>query len=251
MTLFSANLGFLWAELPLNAAIHAAKKAGFDAVECHWPYETPASDIAKALQETGLEMLGLNTSKGDGFGLTALPDGAAAQDAIDEAIAYSAVIKAKSIHAMAGLAEGAKAEEDFINNLAYAATQAEAHGMTVLIEPINSHDVPGYFLSRVDHALEIIAKVNAPNLKIMFDIYHVAKMEADVIPHLNKAYNLIGHVQFAGIPHRGSPHKSALDLRDIFLELKTRGYALPLGAEYKPEDGDTDASLEWMQSLRV
>ncbi|MCE2517236.1 MAG: TIM barrel protein [Alphaproteobacteria bacterium] len=256
MTLFSANLGFLWAELPLPQAIHAAKNAGFDAVECHWPYATPPEDTRAALTETGLEMLGLNTPKGAGFGLTALDDASAAQAAIDEAIAYAAAIDARAIHVMAGIADGPAAHQAFCQNLAEACHKAAPHDLTILIEPINTIDVPGYFLNRISQALDVVEDVAAPNLKIMVDAYHIARMEGArmeeaIIRHLDQAFEAMGHFQFAGVPHRGAPDEGEVDFAAIFDHLKARGYSRPLGAEYKPSGGDTDASLNWMKTLKT
>lgn len=129
---FSANLGFLWADRPLPDAIHAAKTAGFDAVECHWPYDIPAQDVRAALDETGLPMLGLNTSRGDVAGgengLAALPNRADdARAAIDQAIAYADIVDAGAIHVMCGFAIGAKAHTAFIENLRYASASHPAH----------------------------------------------------------------------------------------------------------------------------
>ena len=142
MTCFSANLGFLWNDLPLPDAIRAASMAGFDAVECHWPYDVPAEDVAAALAETGLPMLGLNTRRGDldagENGVAALPgrkDDARA--VIDEAITYAVAIQASNIHVMAGFAAGQAAHDSFIANLDYACTAAATHGITILIEPLN------------------------------------------------------------------------------------------------------------------
>jgi len=144
---FSANLGFLWTELSLPDAIRAAKEAGFEAVECHWPYDTPAADVAAALSETGLPMLGLNTRRGDVSGgengLAALPDRSAdARAAIDEAIDYAGAIGCKSVHVMAGFASGAAAHEVFVENLRYACAQAARQDIPILIEPLNRNDAP-------------------------------------------------------------------------------------------------------------
>ena len=175
---FSANLGFLWTELNLPSAILAAKAAGFDAVECHWPYDTDPKAIIGALQDTNFTMIGLNTRRGDvgtgENGLSALPGREDdAKDAIDEAILYAAEIKAKNIHVMAGFSSGDEAEKVFIKNLNYACNKALLHDITILIEPLNQYDAPGYFLKTTSQALGIIKKVNQPNLKLMFDCYHV------------------------------------------------------------------------------
>jgi hydroxypyruvate isomerase len=142
MTKFSANLGFLWSDLPLPEAIHAAKVAGFDAVECHWPYDVPAADTLAALNETGLKMLGLNTRRGDvgtsENGLSAIPGREVeARAAIDEAITYAVVIGTPNIHVMAGFATGPDAHKAFVENLTYACAAAAPYGITILIEPLN------------------------------------------------------------------------------------------------------------------
>lgn len=245
---FSANLGFLWNDRPLPKAIHAAAQAGFDAVECHWPYEVDPADVHAALKATGLPMLGINTRRGDGsFGLSALPHKVSqARAAIDEAIAYAEAIDARAIHVMAGMAQGSDAHATFVENLRYA---SHATRRTLLIEPLNTHDAPGYFVRTTAQALDILAELNLPNVKLMFDCYHVQRTEGDVITHLRRALPSIGHIQFAGAPHRGHPLDSELDYRFVFKEIHRLGYPAPLGAEYKP-DGATGDSLAWMSALR-
>ena len=178
MTLFSANLGFLWNDLPLPDAIRAAKAAGFDAVECHWPYDVPPSEVKAALEETGLKMLGLNTRRGDVAGgengLSALPDRTEdARAAIDEAVSYAVEIGASTIHVMAGFANGEAAHEAFIANLEYACAKAAPHDIAILIEPLNGYDAPGYFLNATGQAKQIISQVAADNIALMFDCYHI------------------------------------------------------------------------------
>lgn len=251
MTRFSANLGFLWANLTLPDAIRAAKAAGFDAVECHWPYETSAKDIRAALDETGLPMLGLNTRRGDVAGgengLSALPDRETdARAAIDEALTYADQIGAGAVHVMAGFAKGASAHSTFVENLRYAC--AVAGERTILIEPLNRHDAPGYFLETTDQARAIIAEVGVPNLKLMFDCYHVGRTEGDLITRLNDLKSVIGHIQFAGVPDRGVPDLGEVNYTAVFAAIEAMQWSAPLGAEYKP-GGDTDVTLGWMQSL--
>ena len=204
MTRFSANLGFLWNDRPLADAIHAAEAAGFDAVECHWPYD---QDIDA--------------------------------DALD----------AGAVHVMAGFAAGQEAEACFIGNLRYAAKAAQAAGRTILIEPLNGYDAPGYFLDHSDKARRIIEAVGAPNLKLMFDCYHIQIVEGDLTRRITANLDIIGHVQFAGVPHRGRPDEGEINYRHVFAHLADLGYAAPLGAEYKPAGGDTDASLGWLSVL--
>lgn len=250
MPKFSANLGFLWTELRLPQAIHAAKEAGFDAVECHWPYEEHPEAVAAALKDSGLPMLGLNTRRGDvetgDNGLAALPGRQEeAHAAIDEAIAYAVAIGAANIHVMAGKAKGQPARATFIDNLRYAADQAAMHGKTILIEPLNHHDAPGYFLATSDQAVEILAAVDRANVKLMFDCYHVQIMEGDVTRRLTRLLPQIGHIQFASVPERGRPDKGELSYGHLFAHIDRLGWDCPLGAEYKPQ-GPTEASLGWM-----
>ena len=247
---FSANLGFLWADRPLPDAIHAAKAAGFSAVECHWPYDVPAGDVTAALQETGLRMLGLNTRRGDlasgENGLSALPGrDKDARAAIDEAIAYAVAINTPNIHVMAGFAEGRDAHETFVENLRYACEKAAPYGITILIEPLNRNDAPGYFLTTTDQALAVIADVGTTNLKLMFDCYHVQLMEGDLTHRIEALLPSIGHIQFASVPDRGAPDNGEVNYAHIFSTIARLGYDAPLGAEYKP-GGGTDATLSWM-----
>ena len=253
MTAFSANLGFLFTDKPLPDAIHAAKAAGFDAVECHWPFDTAPSKLRAALDETGLPMLGLNTRRGNveqgDNGLAALPGRVAeARAAIDEAIAYAVEIGARNVHVMAGFDESDKAHRTFVENLTYACNQAAQSGLTILIEPLNRHDAPGYFLKTTDQAAHIIDAVDAPNLKLMFDCYHVGRTEGDLITRLGTLQPIIGHIQFASVPDRGPPGQGEIDYGAVFAAIDGLGWSMPLGAEYKPV-GPTHASLGWMQTL--
>jgi hydroxypyruvate isomerase len=249
----SANLGFLWADRSLPDAIRAAKVAGFDAVECHWPHGFEIKDISVALLETGLPMLGLNTSRGDTSkgenGLSALVEREAdARVAIDEAMAYAIALNVPNIHVMAGFASGQAAHECFVENLIYACENAAQHGITILIEPLNKYDAPNYFLSTTEQAKAVIMDVGLPNLKLMFDCYHVQLMEGDIGHRLKALLPLIGHIQFASVPDRGTPDHGELNYAHVFQIIRELGYTAPLGAEYKPV-GDTDASLGWMKSL--
>ena len=254
MTQFSANLGFLWTDRSLPDAIHAAKAAGFDAVELHWPYDTPASALRQALDETGLPVLSLNTRRGNveagENGLLALTGRESdARSAIDEAIAYGRQIGAKSVHAMCGRASGARAEQIFIDNLHYGCANAAAHGMDVVIEAINPNDCPGYLLGNIDAAVRIIDQVDAANLTLLFDCYHAARTGDDPATKLPQVARYLGHIQFAGVPDRGPPDEGDVDYARVFQLLKEMGWQQPLGAEYKPT-GKTDDTLGWLQILR-
>lgn len=251
---FSANLGFLFSGRPLPDAIRAAKVAGFDAVECHFPYDEDPARVAAALRENGLAMLGLNTRPGDreagDFGLCALPDRVpAARAAIDEAIAYARAIDCGAVHVMAGRTDrGAAAEAAFCANLAHAC--AAAPDLTILIEPLNARDVPGYHLVQLDHAAEIVSAVGAPNLRIMFDAYHVQIMRGDLCTGFARHRDLIGHVQIAAVPDRGEPDRGEVDLRWFCGFLDEQGWTMPIGAEYRARTGRTEDGLGWLRRFK-
>jgi len=251
MIKWSANLGFLWQELSLVDAIARASASGFAAVECHWPYETPAEDVAAALQAAKIPMLGLNTRRGDvqagEAGLTALPGREQqARDYIDEAVEYGSQIGCSVVHVMSGVAQGAQARNTLLANLDYAANQAAKHSMNVVIEPINTRDIPGYFLTGVEQAAGIISELNHQNVKMMFDCYHVQIMQGDLLTRLKAHLPIIGHIQIAAVPDRGEPDQGEVDYREVCGAIDTMGWAGYIGAEYKPRVG-TDVGLHWLK----
>ena len=252
MPLFSAKLGVLWSELALPDTIRAAHRAGVAAVECHWPYETDPDEVKAALDETGLPMLGLNTDRGDVSagenGLSALPGREDdAKRAIDQAIAYANMIDARAIHIMDGFANGQNARATFIENLRYALSQTRR---TILIEPLNRHDAPGYFLASTHQAHTIIKELGSSQVKLMFDCYHVGRTEGDLRTRMEVLLPVIGHIQFASVPDRGTPDHGEIDYTWIFQEIDKLGWANPLGAEYKPSVA-TDDSLNWLARTTV
>ena len=244
---FSANLGFLWADRPLPHAIRAAKAAGFDAVECHWPYDTDAGDTLAALMETGLPLLGLNTRRGDTAkgenGLSALPGRETeARAAIDEALAYARATGTRAVHVMAGNSSGPRARAAFVANLTYAC--AQAGDITILIEPLNPYNAPGYFLNSTGLAADIIREVGAPNLRLMFDCYHVQIIEGDVTRRLAALLPLVGHIQIASVPDRGTPDQGELDYGYVLARIAEMGWEVAIGAEYLP--GPAEPDMGWL-----
>lgn len=249
---FSANLGFLWTELPLPDAIRAAARSGFDAVECHWPYATPVREVVAALQETKLEMLGLNTHKGNNTenGLSALPGRETeARAAIDQALNYAVAIKAKSVHVMAGITSQPGAHDVFCHNLHYACHLAMPHNIQILIEPLNPHDAPGYFLNDSSQALAIIQQVNHPLLRLMFDCYHYQIIQGDICRSFEQLLPYIGHVQIAAVPTRTQPDTGEINYRYILDKIVKLGWKRPIGAEYKTQ-GDTEKTLDWLSEFQ-
>jgi hydroxypyruvate isomerase len=254
VTEFSANLGFLWQELSLPDAIRAAKAAGFAAVECHWPYAFSIQSLGAALSETGLPLIGLNTRRGDPAagdnGLAAVPERVEeARRGIDEAIAYAAALNVAGIHVMAGCAQGSEAERIFCANLRYACRQAAPHGISILIEPLNARDAPGYFLQTTTQTVALIDQLREDNLKLMFDCYHIQIMEGEVAARLKTLMPYIGHIQIAAVPDRAEPGHGELDYRPILSSLDALGYRRPVGAEYRPAT-TTEAGLTWMSALQ-
>lgn len=253
MPLFSANLGFLWSDLPLPLAIHKAKDAGFDAVECHWPYDQDPASILSAMRETKMPMLGLNTSKGkeaNDFGLAALSlREKEAREAIVQAFSFGADIHARAVHIMAGRTQPhSNAEQAYTDNLKFACDLADEQDMGILIEPINGIDADGYFLQRVEQAAELIDKVSHPRLKIMLDCYHVHRMQDDPVALVRSYLPLIGHVQIASFPNRAEPNENA-DFYEVVAQIEALGYDGYFGAEYHPRVSE-EAGLGWMSLFR-
>ena len=270
----SANLGFLWTDRPLADRIRAAKAAGFDAVECHWPYDEPAEEVRAALAETGLPMLSLNTRPGDHasgeFGLSALPGREAeARAAIDDAVNYARAIGAGAVHVMAGKpAEGEEkaAHETYLGNLAYACDKAADKtamkankkagepdadaGLTILIEPINAYDASGYFLQYAGFAREIVTALGEPNLKILFDCYHIQLMQGSLYRWIEHLLPLIGHIQISAVPTRAEPDEGEIAYDRLIPMIESLGYDGHIGAEYKPRSS-VDGGLGWLAAFRA
>lgn len=253
----SANLGFLWQEQDLLEGIRAAANAGFVAVECHWPFAYSEKSVLAVLTETGLPMVGLNTFPGDRekgeFGLCALPDRInEARQSIDQAIEYAVQIKTSNVHVMAGKVaadiDQNLAMKTLQDNLIYAANKAEPHGIELLIEPINRIDVPDYFVGDMNAAVEIVTSVNLPNVKIMFDCFHIQKVHGELKKYIKQHLDLIGHIQIASYPDRHEPDEGVIDYADFFSFLKQIGYRGYIGSEYKPRT-TTDEGLAWISKL--
>ncbi len=257
MQKFSANLGFLWPDRPLLERIEAAANAGFKAVELHSPYDIPAADVRLACRRHDLVMLGINTpvdaAKGE-FGLAAVPGRQQDfREGFKRAAGYARDIGGRSIHVMAGDVppeQRLEATEQFLDNLAWAAEQAP--DLTLLLEPINKRDRPGYFYSTSGEGAAILACVNAPNIRLMFDVYHIGVSETGhAIERLEQYFGLIGHVQLAAVPSRAEPDESEVDYRAVFRALDRLGYDGWIGCEYKPRAATEEGLLRWTAALGV
>ena len=241
----SANISMLFPDLPFVERIGAAARAGFRAVECQFPYAVPAAEIAAALKENSVLMNGINTPSGETFGSAALVgEELRFRDDLDLALDYARALGAKTIHCMSGMTGGmsAQARETFLRNMAYASERVP--DLTLVIEPLNNVDRPGYFVSRSDDVVALLQELQAPNVKLLFDIYHIQIMEGDLLRRMERHWSHIGHVQIASVPHRHEPDLGEINLTVILQALKARGYQGFVGAEYNPR-GDTLAGLQW------
>ncbi len=251
MPRFAANLSMMFTEHDFLDRFGAAAAAGFRGVEYLFPYDFTPEEIAQQLNAHGLTQALFNAPPGDwaagARGLAACPGQEAAfRDSIGLALSYADVIGPDFIHVMAGLAEGAEARATYVANLRWAA--AEAGDRVLLIEPINSRDMPGYFLSTSAQALAIIEDVGAPNLRLQFDLYHAQIMEGDLTMRLAQVFDSIGHIQIAGVPERHEPDQGEVNFAHMFDELDRLGYAGWVGCEYRPA-GRTEDGLGWFRAL--
>lgn len=259
MPRFAANLSFLFPEEPFLDRFAAAAEQGFQAVEFMFPYDHSAAAVAAAMRDAGLEVALFNAPPGDWAagerGLASLPD--RRQDfraSMSRAFDYAQALRCRQIHVVAGL-QPAKAdrramEACYMDNLAWAAQQAGQAGITLMIEPINQRDIPGFFLSDFDFAEKVIREVNAPNLRLQFDVYHAQIIHGDLARRIERQMPVIGHVQIANPPDRREPGNGEINYDYIFQRLDALGYAGWIGCEYRPA-GSTADSLGWIRGYGV
>ena len=254
MLRIAANISTMFTERPLVERIKAAADAGFAAVECQFPYEVPAAEMKAALDDACMPIVLINTPPGDfdagERGLAALPGREAVfRAAIDQALTYASAVGCNKIHVMAGVQPDGTMLEDclqlFEQNLRHATSliQDKATSM-LLIEPINTRDIPGYVLNTPEQAAAIIERLGQPCLKLQYDFYHTQIMRGDVAKGLEVFWPIIGHIQFAGVPERQEPDIGELNCDYLFECLDRLGYDGWIGAEYFPA-GNTEDGLGW------
>lgn len=253
MPRLAANLSMLFTELPFLDRLAAAAGAGFTGVEFLFPYEYDADEIRLRLDDAGLQLVLFNISPGDWQagerGLAALPGREAEFDrALDQALAYASKLGCSRLHAMAGTIEQGASRSTYEENLAKAAERASSAGIDILIEPINTFDMPGYFLDRTEMAAEIIANVGHANLGLQLDLYHRHRMQGDCAGAISTFAPIIRHYQIAGPPDRGEPVPSELDVGDLFARIDATAFAGWVGCEYRPRS-DTLSGLVWRLQL--
>ncbi len=254
MPRFAANISTMFTECPLIDRVQAAADAGFEAVECQFPYEIAPQDMKAKLDSVGIPLVLINTPPGDfeagERGLAALPGREADfRQALAEALAYAEAVACPKIHVMAGVLPEESADGEglslFEQNLRYAALEASDRRVEMLlIEPINTRDIPGYVLTTPEQARELLDRLKVPNLRLQYDFYHTQIMRGDVAKGLEEFWPLIGHVQFAGVPERQEPDVGELNCDYLFACLDRLGYDGWVGAEYFPL-GRTEDGLSW------
>lgn len=262
---FAANLSWLYPDRPFLDRFQAAAADGFQGVECLFPHEHPESEIRARLRDLGLELVLFNAAPGDWAagerGLACL-DGRESdfQSSVLAALALAQRLDCPRVHVMAGLCSGAATDQDRTRalaiseqRLAWAAEQARLAHRTILIEPINPRDMPGYLLNRQLDAHALVQRINSPHLQVQLDLYHCQIVEGDISTQLRQALptGRVGHLQIAAVPDRGEPDAGELHYPHVFAELRALQWPGWIGCEYRPRQsgpGGTSAGLNWLRA---
>jgi len=262
MPRFAANLSMLYTEHAFLERFAAAAHDGFRAVEFLFPYAFDRTELAQRLGDHGLAQVLFNAPPGDWEagerGIACLPgrEDEFRRGFVEQALPYAQALRCPRVHVVAGQvppgSDSAALRAIYITNLAWAAGQAASAGIDVLIEPINTRDIPRFFLNRQDHAHEIVAEVGAPNLKVQMDLYHCQIVEGDVATKLRRYLPTggVGHLQIAGVPERHEPDVGELHHPYLFKLLDELGWTGHVGCEYRPRAG-TSAGLSWFRPYRA
>ena len=255
MPQFTANLTMLFTEVDFLDRFERAAKAGFKTVEFLFPYAYPAADIKSRLDANGLKLVLHNLQAGnwDGGerGIAVLPDRVEEfKSGVAKAITYATALGVKQVNCLAGKSPaGVPADtvrKTFVDNLKFAAAELKKAGIRLLIEPINTFDIPGFFLTGTHQALAIIDEVGSDNLFVQYDIYHMQRMEGELAATLSQQLARIGHIQLADNPGRNEPGTGEINYDFLFAHLDRIGYKGTIGCEYKPAAG-TEAGLGWLK----
>ena len=253
MPQFAANLTMLFNELPFPDRFAAAKAAGFTAVEYLFPYDCDKAMLGEQLTRHGLTQVLHNLPAGNwAAGERGI---AIRRDRVDEfrdgvarAIDYAKALDCRQLNCLVGIApadtDAAELHRVLVSNLRFAASALAQHGIKLLIEPINTLDIPGFFLNRTEQAVQLISEVRSPNLFIQYDIYHMQIMEGDLARTLQKHLGRIAHVQLADNPGRNEPGTGEINYLYLLKHLDSIGYRGWIGCEYKPRT-TTLESLGW------
>jgi hydroxypyruvate isomerase len=255
MPRFAANLSMLFTEHPFLDRFEQAAQAGFQAVEFLFPYAFDAAAIRQRLDAHQLKLVLHNLPAGDWAagerGIGCLPDRMAEFRAgVAQAVAYAKALGVRQLNCLAGKAPPGVSEsllrETFIGNLRFAATELEKNSLNLLIEPINTFDIPGFYLNRTAQAIDILDDVGADNAYLQYDTYHAQRMEGELAATIEKHLPRISHIQLADNPGRHEPGTGEINYPFLFAHLDRIGYTGWIGCEYKPA-GTTEAGLGWLQ----
>lgn len=258
MPRFSANLSMLYEEYGFLDRFAAAARDGFPAVEYVGPYAEPKERVAEALAANGLFQALFNTPAGDWAagerGIGCLPHRTDEfRDGLVMALDYAEALGCTRVNVLAGIApanaDAEALESTLVANLRHAAPRFADRGVRLLLEPINTRDIPGFFVSTTGHAERIIERVGHDNLYLQFDVYHVQVMQGDIVPTFARLKNRIAHVQIADNPGRHEPGTGEINYGFVLGELDRLGYAGFVGCEYKPA-ATTSEGLGWMTPWR-
>jgi hydroxypyruvate isomerase len=255
MPRFSANISMLFQEVEFPERFEAAARAGFKAVEIQFPYGWSKRQLSAIAQRACVKVVLINIPAGDfdkgDRGIACLPSRVAEfREGVARAIDYAGALGCQQMNCLAGVAppgiDGAILHGTYVSNLRYAAAELERAGMTLLIEPINTRSVPGFFLNRSAQALALMDEVGAANLKLQYDLYHMRIMGDDLAKIIGANLNRIGHMQVADVPHRHQPGTGEIDFPSLFERIDRLGYKGWIGAEYMPA-GRTEDGLAWVK----
>ena len=259
MIRLAANISYLFTELPLIDRIGAAAEVGFSGVEILTPYEHSTKELKSRLDEFDVECVLINTPYGEiagghtGLGAIEGKENDFYED-IKKSLDYAQEIGCTRVHALAGVPEKnanmEKCREIFTSNLRLMAELADSANSTVLIEPLNIFDFPGYFLTRQDQAHSIVNDVGLDNVLVQMDFYHCQIMEGNLAINFNTHLNKIGHIQLAGVPGRTEPNKGEINYPYLLQLIDASGYSGWVGAEYCPETS-TLSGLNWARSYGI
>jgi hydroxypyruvate isomerase len=257
MPRFAANLTMLFTEVPFLERFERAAAAGFSAVEFLFPYAFEAQDIRALLDRHQLQLVLHNLPAGDwdagDRGMACDPQRVDEfRTGVARAVAYAQALGVPQLNCLAGKRPPGASEADMhqalVENLRFAAAALKAYGLRLLIEPINSYDIPGFYLNRTEQALGLIDEVGADNLFVQYDIYHAQRMEGEICATLSKHLARIAHIQTAANPGRHEPGSGELHDAFVFSHLDKLGYSGWIGCEYKPAT-TTEAGLGWLQTV--